>query len=194
MLQNVVAHFMTRDENDLWRIHLRDGRVPHDDAFGGAESGYVGVQPGGFLACAHPEHAFRRNVLAGALHHLLEARSQSGVFLLERFEFVEERIDNQRCHENNEEPDRKRDEPEIKPPPARAAADHYVQQPDQDDSNDVGDELTLGPIPCPGAPALYGETVNALHPFLINIGRKTEKRDGSEEEWRVDEGLDEAAG
>src|ERR1700685_1163436 len=61
VVENVVTHFMSSDEDDLRRGHLGDGRIPDDDALGRAKSGDVGVQARGLFAGAHPEHTLRRN-------------------------------------------------------------------------------------------------------------------------------------
>ncbi len=76
--EHVVSHLVSEDEERLRRGHVLHGRVPHDDALGRAEAGDVGVQRRGLLAGLHLEHALRRNVHAGAMHHAFDLRDQVG--------------------------------------------------------------------------------------------------------------------
>src|SRR6266851_2215921 len=123
MPQDVMAHLMTGDVNDLWGGHLGDGGIKHDDAFRGSETSHVGVQRRGLLGRTHPEHPLRRDVFSGPLHHPFKAGRERGILLLERLEFEKQRSNDERLHEKQEEANRQRNEPKIKPPAARGFAD-----------------------------------------------------------------------
>src|SRR6266852_5889777 len=192
VMQNVVAHFVAGDVNNLGRVHIGDGGVPDDDALGGAEPGDVGIQGGRFFASAHPEHALGRNVLAGALHHQFESFCERGSFLGEGLKLVEERIDDERLEEEKQKAVRQRNEPKIEPPTAGRPADHAVKDPDEDHANDDGDDFALGPIPKPGSPSLHGEAVGALDPVLIDARGKYEDVNRENQEGRKDQSLDKA--
>src|ERR1700722_494591 len=96
VVENVVTHFVSRDEDNLRRGHLGDGCIPNYNSFRSAESGDVSVEPCRLFAGAHPKHPLRRNILPGALNHLFQAGGKRRVFLREWLEFVEQRIHNQR--------------------------------------------------------------------------------------------------
>src|SRR5467141_1270408 len=85
MPQDVVAHFVARDENNLRRVHLGDGGVPHHDALGSAKPCYICVQRRCFFSCAHPVHPLRWNVLPRALNQLLELGGKRKILLCKWF-------------------------------------------------------------------------------------------------------------
>src|SRR3984957_15726816 len=125
--ENVVTHFVSRDEDNLRRGHLSDGCIPNYDSFRSAESSDVSVEPGRLFARAHPKHPLRWNILSGALNHLFQACRERRVFLRERLEFVEHGIHNQRLKEDEENSNGQGDLPEIKPPTPRAVTDHHIE-------------------------------------------------------------------
>ena len=84
VVQDVVAHFMSDDEENLIRRKFVDGVIPNDDAGGGADAGDVGVEAGDFFAGLHEEHARGGNVEAGVVRQLLQLRGERGIAFLER--------------------------------------------------------------------------------------------------------------
>ncbi len=84
VVQNVVAHLMADDEENLIRRKFLDGVIPNDDAGGGADASDVGVEAGNFFAGLHEEHARGRNVEAGVVRQLLQLRGERGIAFFER--------------------------------------------------------------------------------------------------------------
>lgn len=80
MAEDVMAQLVPGDVNDLRSGRFGDGGVEYHDALGGAETGDVGIDGGGFLAGVHPEHAFGRDILAGALNQFFQADSEFRIF------------------------------------------------------------------------------------------------------------------
>ena len=101
-----MSIFMPHNEHNLRSAHLGDRVVPHDNTLRRADARYVGVEFGGFLFRAHPEHALRRNLYPGALHQFFQARRQHWILLLQRLELVEHGIDNLRLQEDEEQANR----------------------------------------------------------------------------------------
>src|SRR5467141_4080394 len=194
MPQDVVAHFMARDENNLRRVHLGDGGVPHHDALGSAKPCYVCVQRRRFFSRAHPVHSLRWNVLSRALHQLLERGGKRRILLCKCFELVEQRVNDDWLHENQKQADGQGSEPEVEPPAASALADDRVKDPDEEAGNNHRDDFAFGPIPQPRGPRLDGDSVAPGEPVLVNVRWQLEEIDGQNQQWRKDERLDETIG
>ena len=84
VVEDVVAHFMADDEENLIRRKFVDGVIPNDDAGGCADAGDVGVDAGDFFAGLHEEHARGRNVEAGVVRQLLQLGGERGIAFLQR--------------------------------------------------------------------------------------------------------------
>ena len=192
MAQDVMAHFVAGHEDDLRRGGSGNGGVQDHDALGGAKAGDVSVDGSGFLAGVHPEHALGRNVDGSALGQFFEAGGERRIFLLERLEFVEERIDHEGLKKVNQQQNGQRNQPKVKPPAARGFADDGIEKPNQNDAEDNGDDLPFAPIPEPGAPTLHGKTVLPRNPVLVDARGQFEDIDGKDNQRRKDEGLERA--
>ena len=88
-----MAGLVAEDEEDLVWGELLDGGVPDDDAFGGAEAFYVGVEGGEFGGGLHEEHAVRGDVHVAFGYDLLEALDEFWVGLCEGLVVEEEGFD-----------------------------------------------------------------------------------------------------
>src|SRR6266568_831208 len=102
MLQDVMAHLMAGDVNDLRSAHFGDGGIKYDHALRGPETSHVGVQRRRLLGRAHPEHALRGDVFSRVLHHPFKAGSEGGILLLQRLEFEKQRSNDERLDEEQE--------------------------------------------------------------------------------------------
>src|ERR1700722_6252309 len=116
VVEDVVAHLVAEDVGDLVGGGFGDGVVPYDDAFGGSDAGDVGVEAGDLLAGLHQKHAVWRDVDAATLNDPFQTIDQIGVGLRQRLEFVEERIDEYRDHEDTENNGDDGRNPEPEPP------------------------------------------------------------------------------
>ena len=156
MVQDVVAHFVAEHEKGFRGCRIFDRRVPHDDPFRCAKPGDIGVDLIGLHAGLHQEHALARNRHTRAVHDAFDGRHQIGMRFVERLELIEERINDHGSDKEDEQQDRQRGNPEVKPPAARAAANHAIENPRQQSGDDQKYHLDLGPIPEPRAPVLDG--------------------------------------
>ncbi len=134
VIENVVSHFVAEDEGGLRSGEVSDGRIVDDDTLGSAKAGDVGIEVVGFGAGDHEEHALGRDAEAGAVDDAFEGGDELWMSGLERLEFVEEGVNDERLEENEESHEGKRSEPEIEPPAARAAAEDSVKDIDEKDS------------------------------------------------------------
>ncbi len=88
-----MTGFVAENKKDLvWGELLQSG-IPDDDAFGGAEAFYVGVEGGEFGGGLHEEHAVGRNVHVPFGDDLFEAGDEFGMGLGEGFVVEEEGLD-----------------------------------------------------------------------------------------------------
>src|SRR5215470_19662051 len=117
-----------------------------------------------------------------------------GIFLRERLELVDQRIDDERLEKENEQQDRQRHEPKVKPPAPRGFANNGIEQPNQNCPQNDANELTLGPVPKPRAPALHGKAVLPRNPVFVDAGGQLKDIDREYYERRKDEGLEKALG
>ena len=169
VVENVVAHFMADDEENLIRRKLADGVVPNDDAGGGTDAGDVGIFSGGFFAGFHEEHARRGNVEAGVVGELLQLRGEGGIALRERGKVVEDGINPNGRNEDGEDNDGEGAGPEPEPPCARGDADDEEEQKQQrrDDKQREAERLEL--IEVPAGPGLHGDSVGAFDVLAVDV-------------------------
>src|SRR5437773_12352215 len=85
----------------------------------------------------------------------------------ERLEFVKQRINHQGHYHNEDEQYQDRKKPEKEPPPSRAEPHNREQDQHENDSDNHAHQLSLGPIPEPGAPSLHGLLVMQRKPVPI---------------------------
>lgn len=189
-----MAHLVASDKDDFRRSGSGDGGVENHDAFGGDEAGDVSVDRGGFLARVHPEHTLGRNVFSGSLDQFLEAGGKRGIFLRERLEPVEQRIDHERLEKEHEQQDGQRREPKVKPPAPRRFANNGIGKPNQNDAQNDADELAFGPVPKPRALALHRKAVLPRNPVFVDAGGQLKDIDREDHQRRKDEGLEKALG
>src|SRR5437879_8522945 len=179
--QDVVAHFVAKISEYFIGGFLRDSGVPNDDALGSAEAIDGGVCRDGFVAGFHPEHAVGRDFLAGAARDALELRDKLRGFDGEAFVFIEERVDHVGRDEHAEQEERQKDDPEIEPPTAGAAADDGVKNPNEQTADDDGQELGFGPISYPRGPGLNGNLVEFRDRLMKDVEGKLENAEGQYE-------------
>jgi hypothetical protein len=132
--------------------------------------------------------------LPRAPDHLLEASSERGIFLRERHKFVEHWINNQRHEENHQHQNRNRQQPEIKPPVAGAAADHSEENPDQEGADNNCDHLQFGPVPEPRWPCLDAEAKFQAHEMAGDCDRRQENVEREDEQRCENRGLNKMCG
>ncbi len=164
-----MAHLVSEDHERLRRGHLAHGGVPNDDPLGCAETGDIGVERRGFVAGFHLEHAVGRDVHSSAMHDAFDLGDEFGMMIAERLEFVEHRLDPNRLDEHHEDNDGDQRQPEVKPPAARAAADHGVENPAEKSGEDDAEQQALGPILKPPAPMLDREAVLQADVVSIDV-------------------------
>ena len=83
VVEDVVSALVAEDEEDFVVRNAAGGRVPHNDAFGSANTADVGVEAVGLDAGLHEEHAVRRDVGAGAGDNLFKLGDEAGVISCE---------------------------------------------------------------------------------------------------------------
>src|SRR6266446_2771619 len=154
MSQHVMAEFMPNNKERFVVGGLLERGVPHDDAFGSPEPGYIGIDLVALFTGAHEEDAFPGYRHASVPGQLLNSVHQLGMFLVERLEFVEKRIDDQRIDKNDPQEDGQSGKPEVQPPAPRASPNHGKQNQDEDEREKRAHQFFLGPIPKPRAPML----------------------------------------
>src|SRR5258708_18595239 len=177
MAQDVVTHFVAKIGEDFIGGFLCQSGVPNDDALGSAEAIDGGVDGDGFVAGFHPEHALRRNFLAGTASDALEFGDELRGLGGEEFVFVEERVDHVRRDEDTEQEERQRDDPEMEPPAARALSNDGVENPGEQAADDNGEELDLGPSMGTGGPGVGGDLVKFSERIMKDVeGEMNNKR------------------
>ncbi len=72
VMQNVVTHFVSKDEGDFVRGRLHNGGVPHDDAFRSTDASHIGIELRRLIACFHEEHSLARNFDTAVRHDSFE--------------------------------------------------------------------------------------------------------------------------
>src|SRR5215469_2897734 len=189
MPQNIMAEFMANDEERFLIRRLLNERVPNHYALRSPQPGDVGIDGVGFPAGFLKEHPLRRNGDPGALRELLNGSDQVRMLPAERLELIEEGIDHQRHDHNDHEQNRHRGKPEKQPPAPRAEAHDREQDEHQDGSNNQADQLLLGPVPEPGAPALYLLLVMQRKPVPIQAHRQVQHVNQEKQQRHEDQSL-----
>src|SRR5260370_40109590 len=93
MAKDVVAEFVTDDRQGFGVASLLDGGVPDDHTLGSAEAGDIGIHPIALFAGTHEEDAIARDGNAGVLSEGLNVGDELGMFVVERLELIEQRVD-----------------------------------------------------------------------------------------------------
>ncbi len=101
VVEDVVPHFVSEDEERFRSRHLLHGGVPYNHSFGSAKAGDIGVQGCDFFTGLHLIHAVSGNRQAATLHDFLNRIDKLRMAGIERTEFVEKRIDHDRREKNN---------------------------------------------------------------------------------------------
>ena len=169
VVKNVVAHFMSDDEENLIRRKFLDGVIPNDDAGGGAEAGDVGIEAGNFFTGLHEEHARRGNVEVDVVGQLLQLSGKRGIAFLQRGKVIEDGIYPNRRDEDGEDDDGQRPQPEPEPPCARRDANDAKEQKKQRRHDQDRKAQGLGLVERPTWPGLDRETVGALDVLAVDI-------------------------
>ena len=177
VVEDVVAHFMPDDEENLMGRKFVDGVVPNDDSGGGADTGDVGVEAGDFCAGLHEEHARGWNVEAGVVGELLQLRGERGIAFLQRRKVVEDGINPNGRDEDGEDDDGEGAGPEPEPPAARRSADDAEQEHQQRSVDEDGEAEGLEPIERPTGPGLDRQPIGAFDVLAEDVERQRDKRD-----------------
>src|ERR1700722_15884312 len=194
MAQDVMPHLVSEIRKDFRNGFLDDVRVPDYNSLRSAEAADVGVHRIRFFARLHPEHALGRNREACSLHHSFNLHDELRIFLAERSECEKHRLDYKRLDKSEEHDNRQRDQPEIKPPAPWAAPDHHVEYPHSENAAHNQEELRLGIVQRPGAPALHRDAIGQRYPVLVSAGGELQDRDRQDQERRENKSLDETIG
>src|SRR6185437_3050741 len=184
VVQNVVTGLVGEDEKDLVIGDAAGGGVPDHNAFGGADAGYIGIETVGLQAGLHQVHAAGRYFDSGAMRNFFKLLGEGGVGLLERLEFVKERVDEQRLGKDGNQHQGQSDEPCNEPVTARPATHHPVEEQKQrhadDERNGERNALILKPPP----PALHADAVAAAGLLGEPIEGQADEEDGNKEEGK----------
>src|SRR5260370_8508383 len=116
MAKDVVAEFVTDDRQGFGVASLLDGGVPDDHTLGSAEAGDIGIHPIALFAGTHEEDAIARDGNAGVLSEGLNVGDELGMFVVERLELIEQRVDDPGANEADPEQNGKVGKPKKKPP------------------------------------------------------------------------------
>jgi len=127
VMQNIMPALVAEDEEDLVVGQPVGGRIPHHKALGRTDAGHIGIQSVGFCAGLHQIHSLRCDPCSGACDDGLQFGHQRGMSLNERFEFVEERIDEWRG-KGGEQNQRQLEEPDSEPVTARVSAHQPIEE------------------------------------------------------------------
>src|SRR6266436_1007939 len=187
--QDVMSELVAGDEERFAIAGLLQRGIPDNHAFGSPEPGYVGVDLIALFTGAHQENAIPGYRDSGVARQLLNSVHQLGMFLVERFEFVEQRIDDQRIDKNNPQEDGQSGKPEVQPPAPRASPNDGKQNQDEDEREKRAHQFFLGPIPKPRTPALHGLFVTQRQRMPIQAHRQIENVRGQDQQGHEDKGL-----
>src|SRR5215510_9062024 len=181
--QNVMSHLVPHHEEQFVFVEFRDGRVPQNYALGDAEAGDVGVEGFGILA-------LRDLVNAAAFDAGPRGQRQNlrlKFLVLHRPEFVEERLDPDRRDQDLQNDERYRQQPGVKPPPARTLFEQQIWNPQKQKSNDDPDQQAFDLIAEPFAERLIRQAVSVLsHIALVEAQRKIDREVDDQEDGEVD--------
>src|SRR5229473_5936593 len=154
MSQDIVSELMSDNEKTLIVRGFLNGGIPDHHALRGSQPGHVSVDRVRFPASLHQEDALCWNWNTRMFRKFFNGGNQVRMFVVQRLEFVEQRIDHQRRDHHQSKQNQDRRKPEIQPPAPRTSS-HYCEE-DQDQNNSKGniEKFSLAPIPQPRAPAL----------------------------------------
>src|SRR5262249_53446672 len=181
--QDVMAHLVPHHEEQFVLVEFRDGRVPQDYAFGGAEAGDIGVESFRIFALRNLVNAAAFD--SGPLGELKNLRLK--LLVLHRPEFVEERLDPDRRDQDRENEEGNRQQPGVKPPPAWTLFEQQIENPQKQKSDDNPDQQPCELIAEPFAECLVRQAVSVLsHIVLVVAQRKIDCEVDDQEYGEVD--------
>jgi len=123
VVQDVVAHLVSEDEQGFGNGHVARSVVPDHHTLGGAEASDVRIVGRDFLAGLHFEHAVARNAQSAPMRHFLNLVDEQRLGFLQGFELVEHGVEDDRGDKDKQNQERQSQQPEVKPPALRAFAD-----------------------------------------------------------------------
>lgn len=157
MVEDVMTALVSEDEEDFVGWHAVGGGVPDDDALGGTEAAYVGVEAVDLGAGAHEKHALGRDGCASSRHDALELLDELWMRVGERFEVVKKRLDKLGQDKGSGKDDGNGSKPEPEPGATRRTGEQPASQHENgcaDDEHEQGDERLVAQ-PC--GPALNAD-------------------------------------
>src|SRR5262245_12764172 len=167
--QDVMSHFMPHHKEQFVFVEFRDDRVPQDYALGGAEAGDVGVESFRIFALRDLVNAAAFD--PGSLGELKNLRLK--LLVLHRTEFVEERLNQDGRDQDRENEEGNRQQPGVKPPPARTLFEQQIGNPQEQKSDDDRDQQPCDLVAEPFAERLVRQIVSVLaHKALVVAQRK----------------------
>src|SRR5262245_6573980 len=181
--QDVMPHLVPHHEEQFVLVEFRDGRVPQDYALGGAEAGYVGVESFRIFALRHLVNAAAFD--SGPLGELKNLRLK--LLVLHRTEFVEEWLDQDGRDQDRENEEGNRQQPGVKPPPARTLFEQQIKNPQEQKSDDNRDQQPYDLVAEPFAERLVRQAVSVLsRKALVVAQRKIDYEVDDQEDGEVD--------
>src|SRR5260370_15502458 len=140
MAKDVVAEFVTDDRQGFGVTSLLDGGVPDDHTLGSAETGDIGIHPIALFAGTHEEDAIARDGNVGVPSEGLNVGDELGMFVVERLELVEQRVDDPGANEDDAEQNGKGGKPKKEAPTPETATHDGEQKQGQGEREQVGRE------------------------------------------------------
>ena len=181
-----MAALVAEDEKNFVVGETVCGRIPHHEALGGADAGYIRIEAVAFGAGLHQKHAVGGDVRSGAGDDGFQFRNQRGMSLGERFELVEDGIE-QRRREDGEHDQRQSEQPDTPPVASRVSADQPVEKQQNRRAEEDREAQALAQIFKPASPALHADAVVAADHVADCIQRQAgqggnNQKDGEEEQ------------
>src|SRR5262245_59089623 len=156
--QDVMSHLVPHHEEQFVLVQLRDGRVPQDYALGGAEAGDVGVECFRIFALSDLIDATAMD--AGPLGQSQNLRLK--LLVIHRPKFVVDRIDPDRSDLEIQNEEGNRQQPGVKPPPARTLFEQQIGNPKEQKSYDDTEQKPYDLVAKPFAERLVRQAVSML--------------------------------
>src|SRR5262249_2646646 len=177
--QDVMAHLVPHHEEQFVLVEFRDGRVPQDYALGGAEAGDVGVESFRIFALRDLVNAAAFD--PGPLGELKNLRLK--LLVLHRTEFVEERLNQDGRDQDRENEKGNRQQPGVKPPPARTLFEQQIENPQEQKSDDNHDQQACDLVAEPFAERLVRQIVSMLAHIALVVAQRKINREIDEQEY-----------
>src|SRR5215510_6643053 len=135
MPQDVMAHLMPENQHELRCCELLNRCIPNHHPLSSSKARDVSVGPSQLGTGLHDEHPVGWDVESAMLRDSLKSLDEFGIFGRQWLALVEQRVDSDGRNKRQKRRNRDDCQPEIEPPPALAARDNQVEDPNDNCSH-----------------------------------------------------------